>query len=138
MVTLLNGIGLVVVCLQSAEHAPCLVVVRDHGLVPETVVVDKPVGLHSGVEDQVRAEDVDVLAGQEQDGVNIAIRAEEEVGVITASLNTPGLNRGYVDQTVASPISIFFVDGCCKDSSDDQQEDKLHDSAGRITSEVVL
>ena len=121
-------------CWHSAKHVPCLVVVRDHGLVPEGVVVDKPVGLHSGVEHQVRAEDVDVLAGEKYGRVNSDLSAEEEMFFIAASLNTPGIYRGYVDQTVAIPIAIFFVDGCCKDSSDDQQEDKLHGSAGRITS----
>ena len=143
VVTLLNGVGLVVVCLQTAKHAACLVVESDHGLVPEAVVVDKPVGLHSRVEHQVRAEDVDVLAGEEKAGVNTDLRAEEEVVVVTASLNTPGVDRGDVDQTVAIPINYFqpgilFLDGCCKDSRYDQQEDKLHDSDGRNTSEGVF
>ena len=106
-------------CLQSAEHVASLVVVRDHGLVPEAVVVDKPVGLHSGVEDQVRAEDVDVLAGEKYGRVNTDLIAVEEVFFIAASLDTP--YRGYVDQT-----------GCCKDNSNYQQEDELHVSVGRM------
>ena len=110
MVTLLYGIWLAIMCLQTAEHVPCLVVVRDHGLVPEAVVVDKPVGLHSGVEDQVRAEDVDVLAGEEHDRVNSDLSAEEEVFFIAASLNTPGMDRGYVDKTVAIPINTPGID----------------------------
>ena len=140
MMTLLDGVGLVIVSLETAEHVACLVVVRDHGLVPLAVVVDKPVWLHSGVEHEVGSQDVDLLAGEEQVGVNIDLRAVEEVGLITASLNTSALDWDYVDQTVTSPshyfqTDIFFVDGCCKDCSDDQQEDKLHGSAGRITSE---
>ena len=131
MMTLLNGVVLVLVCCQSAEHVPSLVVVRDHGLVPEAVVVDKPVGLHGGVEDQVGAEDVDVLAGEEHDRVNSDLSAEEEVFFIAASLNTPGIDRDYVDQTVTIPIDIF-IDGCCKDSCDYRQEDRLHGSVRRI------
>ena len=86
-------------------------------------------GLQSRVEEQVRAEDVDVLAGEKYDRVNSDFRAVEEVFLITANLNTPGIDRGYVDQTVAIPNTIFFVDGCCKDSRDHQQEDELHGSA---------
>ena len=133
-------------------------------------MVDKPVGLHSGVEDQVRAEDVDVRAGEKDGGVNTDLSTVEEVFFIAASINTSGIYRGYVDQTVAIPIntcgidrgyvdqtvaipintpgidrgyvdqtmliipiSIFFVEGCCKDSSDYQQEDELHVSVGRTT-----
>ena len=104
-------------CLQTAEHVPCLVVVRDHGLAPETVVVDKSAGLHSGVEGQVIAKDVDVLAGEKDGRVNTDLSAVEEVFVIAASLNTP--TRCYVDQTVASPSSyFFFVDGCCTEIFD--------------------
>ena len=89
-------------------------------------MVDKPVGLHSGVEHQVRAEDVDVLAREKYDRVNSDLSAEEEMFFIAASLITHCIARGYVNQT---------VDGCCKNRSDDQQEDKLHGSAGRRTSE---
>ena len=71
-------------------------------------MVDKPVGLHSGVEDQVGAEDVDVLAGEKDGRVNSDLSAEEEVFFITASLNTLCIERGYIDQT-----GIFFE--CCKE-----------------------
>ena len=40
--------------MKGTKHFPCLFVVCDHCLVPEAVVVDKPVGLHSGVEHQVQ------------------------------------------------------------------------------------
>ena len=73
-------------------------------------MVDKPVGLHSGVEHQVSAEDVDVLAGEKDGRVNTDLRAVEEVFFIAASINTPGIDRGYVDQTVAIPINTLGVD----------------------------
>ena len=90
--TLLDGEDLVVVCVDSPEYVACLLVESDDCLVSLTVVVDIPTRLHLGAKVELRAEDLDVLPGEDQLRVDADRGAGKEGGVGAAEFDRVFLN----------------------------------------------
>ena len=59
-------------CVDTPEHVPRPLVEGDEGLAlpPLTVVVHEPIGLYPVVELELSAQDVDVLLGEEELGLD--------------------------------------------------------------------
>jgi len=85
-VTFLNKVRLSILFYESSKHVSVFLIVSDDGLVPLLALICITLQLRGVGEGEVGAEDVDVLPGEEEVGVDGDRGAEEEIVLLAAEL----------------------------------------------------